>query len=231
MKLRGTTALIVGNAVLFGAIACESDETGGGAGGGGGTVGGSPGGNVPGLDASTGGSPVGGTPVGGTPVGGSPVGGTPVGGTPVGGTPVGGTPVGGTPVGGTPVGGTPVGGTPVGGELPILDAGVVDAAPADAAPVDAAPADVGGPAVCADLLGLPCEMQSDGCCDSADTAQAMCDFDQNQNLTWMPIPPDWFCGCDSSSGRTQVFCAVPGFVGITHAGRRALSGRRLRRAA
>ena len=141
--------------------------------------------------------------------------------------------MGGTPVGGTPVGGTPVGGTPVGGELPILDAGVPDAGPADVgSPADVPlPADVGVPESCLDILGLPCEMQSDGCCDSVGNAQAMCDFDQNQNLTWMPIPVDWFCSCDSSSGRTQVFCAVPGFVGITHAGRRALSGRRLRRAA
>ena len=219
LRGRGVTALVIGNATLFGALGCGSDDDG---------------------TAPTGGAATGGAQVDAAIGGGQP----PPGGSPApGGTPAGGTPAGGTPAGGTPA---PGGAVPPAPDADLrLDAAVTDAAvppPVDSAvpptpdaavpptPDAAVPPtpDAAPPSACADLVGQPCEMQSDGCCEPADRPQLSCEFDANARLVWTVVAQPDLCVCDSSSGRTQVFCAVPGFVGITRAGRRQASGRRLR---
>ena len=108
------------------------------------------------------------------------------------------------------------------------DAGVPDdaAVVVDASPiVDAAPPlpDVAPPQGCAQFVGDPCRSVNDGCCEN-NQPMLVCRGGQFVD----PGPDEFACGCESPEGMTQVFCAVPGFVGIAQAGRRRRGARRLR---
>ena len=110
----------------------------------------------------------------------------------------------------------------------VLDADiVVDAAPMiDAAPVvDAAPPvpDMEAPGRCQQLVGQACRRPDDGCCDNNEVI-LVC---RDQRYV-PPGPNEIACGCEMPNGPTQVFCAVPGFVGIAQAGRLRRSARHLR---
>lgn len=76
------------------------------------------------------------------------------------------------------------------------------------------------PARCADLLGAPCEVRDEGCCNDAERPDAVCWPNDTGALSWQTLPPDFFCFCSPGpEGRPMVACAVPGFVGIERAGR------------
>lgn len=115
-------------------------------------------------------------------------------------------------------------------DLAPLDEGIPqpDAAPVDvgldpdmAAAPDLLPPDAGGAMMCADLIGQGCEVSDEGCCVEG-SPQAVCWRNETGGLSWQPIPGDFFCNCiPDGAGREMVICAVPGFVGIARAGRRA----------
>jgi hypothetical protein len=91
---------------------------------------------------------------------------------------------------------------------------------------DAAPMpDEGAPVnVCDEFRGARCASPNDGCCDNGQVVLTCV-------AGVLGAGPDAnLCGCanEGVSGRTEVFCAVPGFVGIAQSGRRRTSIRHLR---
>jgi hypothetical protein len=100
---------------------------------------------------------------------------------------------------------------------------VPDAAPM---PDEGAPMpDEGAPVnVCDEFRGARCASPNDGCCDNGQVVLTCV-------AGVLGAGPDAnLCGCanEGVSGRTEVFCAVPGFVGIAQSGRRRTSIRHLR---
>ena len=83
---------------------------------------------------------------------------------------------------------------------------------------------------CLSQLGQACPNGGDGCCDAAGTAQSTCGADANGHLVWTAVPQDGSCVCDQSGAVPQVFCAVPGFIGLTRVGLPRRAAQRLRRA-
>ena len=94
----------------------------------------------------------------------------------------------------------------------------------DAAPcIDAAVPDIGPVSVCDEFRGQRCQNPDQGCCDNNQPV-LVC----RGGALVEPGPDDFACGCATSDGLSQVFCAVPGFVGIAKAGRLRKKARRLR---
>ena len=68
---------------------------------------------------------------------------------------------------------------------------------------------------CADLTGEPCrsERPDFGCCEAGQIVLTCV------NGVYSEQAADPLCGCGVLNGPTELFCAVPGFVGIDRAGR------------
>ncbi len=110
---------------------------------------------------------------------------------------------------------TSVDAAPLRDMAPIMDMAIVDAAVIP----DMAPANA-----CARFAGQACQRADEGCCDN-NQVLLVC---RGQVLV-PPGPNEIACGCETPNGLTQVFCAVPGFVGIHVAGRQRKQARSLRK--